>query len=151
MVWIRGGGVRRSRGRRRGRGGAAGPSRSVRLGGADVEVEAAPGGTSERVGDNGGRGINRRTATVALGRSERVRERGKVDLGEERRKWEWGADEARRLGLIPSARADGVARRSGGDRAGARLGRVNRGRGRPRGGVGWAVHCSNGLQVHSSS
>ena len=65
------------------------------------------GDSSERAGDSGGRGINRRTATVALGRSERVRERGKVDLGEERRKWEWGADEARRLGLIPSARAAG--------------------------------------------
>ena len=107
MVWIRGGGVRRSRGRRRGRGGAAGPSRSMRLGGADVEVDAAPGGTSERAGDSGGRGINQRTTMVALGRSERVRERGKVDLGEERRKWEWGADEARRLGLIPSAREAG--------------------------------------------
>ena len=84
-----------------------GVARSGRLGGADVEVEAAPGGTSERAGDSGGREINQRTATVALGRSERVRERGKVDLGEERRKWEWGADEARRLGLIPSARAAG--------------------------------------------
>ena len=41
--------------------------------------------SSERAGDSGGRGINRRTATVALGRSERVRKRGKVDLGEERR------------------------------------------------------------------
>ena len=61
------------------------------------------GDSSERAGDNGGHGINRRTATVALGRSERVRERGKVDLGEERRKWEWGADEDRRLDLIPLA------------------------------------------------
>ena len=104
MVWIRGGGVRRSRGRRRGRGGAAGPSRSVRLGGADVEVEAAPGGTSERARDSGGRGINRRTATVALGRSERVRERGKVDLGEERRKWEWGRDRGARVAALSPRR-----------------------------------------------
>ena len=67
----------------------------------------ALGDSSERAGDSGGRGINRRTATVALGRIERVRERGKVDLGEEMRKCEWVADEARRLGLIPSARAAG--------------------------------------------
>ena len=72
----------------------------MRVGGADVEVEAAPGGTSERVGDNGGRGINRRTATVALGRSERVRERGKVDLGEERHKWEWGRDRGARVAAL---------------------------------------------------
>ena len=41
----------------------------------------ALGDSSERAGDSGGRGINQRTATVALGRSERVRKRGKVDLG----------------------------------------------------------------------
>ena len=76
----------------------------MRLGGADVEVEAAPGGTSERAGDSGGRGINRRTATVALGRSECVRERGKVDLGEERRKWEWGRDRGERMAALSPRR-----------------------------------------------
>ena len=44
---------------------------------------------------------------VGLLSKTKQRERGGVDLGEERRKWEWGADKARRLGLIPSVRAAG--------------------------------------------